>query len=63
MVFSGLTISSVSFDFEIFSDNTRPLLGNCGGLRPRCSAAPRRKPIAWRCEAVATRGTTAKGAR
>ena len=31
MVFSGLTISSISFDFEIFPDGTCPSLGNCGG--------------------------------
>jgi hypothetical protein len=31
MVFSGLTISSISFDFEIFPDNTCPSLSNCGG--------------------------------
>jgi hypothetical protein len=33
MVFSGLTISSISFDFEIFPDNTcTSLVGNnCGG--------------------------------
>jgi hypothetical protein len=29
--------------------------------RPPCSAAPRRKPIAWRCEAAAKRGTTGRG--
>jgi hypothetical protein len=31
MVFSGLTISSISFDFEIFPDGTCPSLSNCGG--------------------------------
>jgi hypothetical protein len=31
MVFSGLTIASMSFDFEIFPDNTCPSLTNCGG--------------------------------
>jgi hypothetical protein len=31
MVFSGLTISSISFDFEIFPDGTCPSLTNCGG--------------------------------
>jgi len=30
MVFSGLTISSISFDFEIFPDGTCPSLTNCG---------------------------------
>src|SRR3974377_1804608 len=32
MVFGGLTISSISFDFEIFPDNTCTSLSNCGGL-------------------------------
>lgn len=31
MTFSGLTISSVSFDFEIFPDISCPSLNNCGG--------------------------------
>src|SRR5215469_9264160 len=31
MVFSGLTISSISFDFEIFPDNTCTSLSHCGG--------------------------------
>src|SRR6516162_6287269 len=31
MVFSGLTISSISFDYEIFPDGTCPSLSNCGG--------------------------------
>jgi hypothetical protein len=31
MVFSGLTMSSISFDFEIFPDGTCPSLSNCGG--------------------------------
>lgn len=31
MVFTGLTISSISFDFEIFPDGTCPSLSNCGG--------------------------------
>jgi hypothetical protein len=31
MVFSGLTISSISFDFEIFPDISCPSLSNCGG--------------------------------
>jgi hypothetical protein len=31
MVFSGLTISSISFDFEIFPDNTCTSLSSCGG--------------------------------
>jgi len=31
MVFSGLTISSISFDFEIFPDGSCPSLSNCGG--------------------------------
>ena len=31
MVFSGLTISSISFDFEIFPDGTCPSLSSCGG--------------------------------
>jgi hypothetical protein len=31
MVFSGLTIPSISFDFEIFPDGTCPSLSNCGG--------------------------------
>ena len=31
MVFSGLTVSSISFDFEIFPDGTRPSLSNCCG--------------------------------
>ena len=31
MVFGGLTISSISFDFEIFPDGTCPSLGSCGG--------------------------------
>jgi len=31
MVFSGLAISSISFDFEIFPDNTCTSLSNCGG--------------------------------
>ena len=31
MVFSGLTVSSISFDFEIFPDGTCPSLSNCGG--------------------------------
>ena len=31
MVFSNLTISSISFDYEIFPDGTCPSLGNCGG--------------------------------
>jgi hypothetical protein len=31
MKFSGLTISSVSFNLEIFPDGTCPSLGNCGG--------------------------------
>ena len=30
MAFSGLTISSISFDFEIFPDGTCPSLSNCG---------------------------------
>src|SRR5262249_4666445 len=29
MIFSGLTISSMSFDFEVFPDNTCPSLSNC----------------------------------
>ena len=31
MVFSNLTISSISFDYEIFPDGTCPSLGSCGG--------------------------------
>jgi hypothetical protein len=31
MVFSGLAISSISFDYEIFPDGTCPSLSNCGG--------------------------------
>jgi hypothetical protein len=31
MAFSGLTISSIRFDFEIFPDGTCPSLSNCGG--------------------------------
>jgi PEP-CTERM motif len=31
MVFSGLTISSISFDYEIFPDGTCPSLSSCGG--------------------------------
>jgi PEP-CTERM motif len=31
MVFSGLTISSIGFDFEIFPDGSCPSLTNCGG--------------------------------
>jgi hypothetical protein len=31
MVFSGLTISNISFDFEIFPDGTCPSLSSCGG--------------------------------
>jgi PEP-CTERM motif len=31
MTFTGLTISGVSFDFEIFPDDTCPSLSNCGG--------------------------------
>jgi len=31
MVFTGLTLSSISFDFEIFPDGTCPSLSNCGG--------------------------------
>ena len=31
MVFSGLTISSMSFDFEIFPDSSCQSLSNCGG--------------------------------
>src|SRR5487761_910616 len=31
MVFSGLTVSSISFDFEIFPDGTCSSLSNCGG--------------------------------
>jgi hypothetical protein len=31
MVFSGLTIASISFDFEVFPDDTCTSLSNCGG--------------------------------
>ena len=31
MVFNGLTISSISFDFEIFPDGSCTSLSNCGG--------------------------------
>jgi PEP-CTERM motif len=31
MVFSGLTISRISFDFEVFPDNSCTSLSNCGG--------------------------------
>ena len=31
LIFSGLTVASASFDYEIFPDGTCPSLSNCGG--------------------------------
>ncbi len=57
MVFSGLAISSVSFDFEIFPDGTCPSLSKsaCGGA-PVSGIYPNQPDLDF--EALASNGTT-----